>query len=63
MVKSIIFFHFCKPEIYTVLTALFMYCIQSGSSLLAWFLRWQGKKHSGLSAHGAVDHHLGQDSE
>ena len=40
-----------------------MHCIQSGNSLLAWFLRWQGKKHSGLSAHGAVDHHLGQDSK
>ena len=40
-----------------------MHYIQSGNSLLAWFLRWQGKKHSGLGAHGAVDHHLGQDSE
>lgn len=32
-------FHFCKPEIYSIFNALFVYYIKPGGSALAYYMR------------------------
>lgn len=41
--------HFSRLKICAILNAFFVHYIKSGSSLLAWCLRWQRKKSSGWS--------------